>query len=135
MAKRKTQETNASVGKFIGTVPNETRRKDSFAIANLMEAVSGMKPKMWGTSIIGCGKRNYTYANGEEANICKIGFAPRAKSLVFYLADFDGKASLLKKLGKHTVKGGCLHINKLTDVDMDVLKAILERDYLHNSED
>lgn len=134
MAERKTQESNASVAEFIGAVPNETRRKDSFVVAKLMETASGKKPKMWGTSIIGCGKRFYKYANGKDAEICKIGFAPRAKSLVFYLAKFDGKVSLLKRLGKHSVRGGCLYINQLEDVDIDVLKEIVENAYLQSPE-
>ena len=129
MAKRKTQETNASVKDFISTVSNETRRKDSLIVAKLMQTVSGKKPKMWGASIIGCGKHFYTYANGQETEICKIGFSPRAKSLVFYLPKFDGKASLLKQLGKHSVRGGCLHINKLEDIDIDVLENLVENAY------
>lgn len=134
MAKRKTQETNASIEEFIGTISNETRRKDGLIAAKLIETVSGKKPKMWGTSIIGCGKHYYTYANGQEAEICKIGFSPRAKSLVFYLAKFDGKVSLLKQLGKHSVRGGCLYITKLEDVDLDILAKIVEKAYLQNSE-
>ena len=134
MAKRKTHETNASIKEFIRTVPNETRRKDSLIVVQLMQTVSGKKPKMWGTSIIGCGKHFYTYANGQQGEICKIGFAPRANSLVFYLAEFAEKASLLKQLGKHRVRGGCLHINKLEDIDIDVLKNIVEKAYQQNSE-
>ena len=134
MAERKTQETDASVADFIGTVPNETRRQDSIVVARLMENASGKKPKMWGTGIIGCGKRFYKYANGKQAEICKIGFAPRAKSLVFYLASFPDKSSLLKRLGKHSARGGCLYINKLEDVDIGVLEEILEKAYLRDSE-
>lgn len=133
MAKRKTQATKASVSAFIRTVPNATRRKDSAAVAELMASVSGEKPILWGTSIIGCGKHHYTYANGEAAEICKIGFAPRATSLVFYLGKFPGKAALLKQLGKHRVRGGCLYITKLADVDLDVLEKILTRAYWQNA--
>lgn len=134
MSKRKTQENNASVEEFIGAISNETRRKDSLIAAKLMETVSGKKPKMWGTSIIGCGKHYYSYANGQEAEICKIGFSPRAKSLVFYLAKFDGKVPLLKQLGKHSVRGGCLYITRLEDVDFDILAKIVEKAYLQKSE-
>ncbi len=134
MSRRKTQENDASVREFLRKVSNETRRKDSVVVAKLMETASGKKPKMWGTSIVGCGKHYYTYANGQEAEICKIGFAPRAQSLVFYLAKFDGKATLLKELGKHRIRGGCLHINKLDDINLDVLEKIVEKAYLQGSE-
>ena len=133
MYKRKTQENSTSVNAFLSTVANETRRKDSSVVTKLMETASGKKAKMWGTSIVGCGQHYYTYANGQEAVICKIGFAPRAQSLVFYLAKFDGKAELLKSLGKHKVKGGCLHINKLDDVNLYVLEEIVVKAYSQGS--
>ncbi len=82
---------------------------------------------MWGTSIVGCGKHFYTYASGQKGEICKIGFSPRSQSLVFYLGEFVGKAGLLKKLGKHKVGSSCLYINKLDDINLDVLKNIFEQ--------
>lgn len=133
MVQRKTQENNTSVKSFLHTVDNETRRKDSFVVTKLMEKVSGKKAKMWGTSIVGCGKHFYAYANGSEAEICKIGFAPRKNSMVFYLAKFNGKTSLLQQLGKHSIRGGCLYINKLEDIDLDVLEELIEKAYLHNA--
>ena len=94
MPRRKTQENSASVEDFLNDVQNEIRRKDSFVVAELLETASGETPKMWGTSIVGCGKHHYEYADGQPAEICKVGFAPRARSLVFYLANFKGKADL-----------------------------------------
>lgn len=131
MAERKTQENDASVKDFLKSVANETRRKDSLVVADLMETVSGKKPKMWGPSIIGFGKHTFEYANGQVGAICKIGFAPRAQSLVFYLGNFEDRTKLLRKLGKHrTSGGGCLYINKLEDVDLDVLKTMIKKAYL-----
>lgn len=132
MAARKTQENDADVGGFLSSVKNETRREDSFVVAELMESVSGMKPKMWGSSIVGFGKNHYAYADGRPGEICKIGFAPRAQSLVFYLANFDGRAKLLQKLGKHRIGRGCLYINKLEDIDLGVLEMIISRAYEHS---
>jgi hypothetical protein len=45
---------------------------------------------------------------------------------VIYAASFPGIEDLLTRLGKH--KGGqkqCLYINKLEDVQIDILKEIL----------
>ncbi len=87
---------------------------------------------MWGPSIVGFGKHYYKYANGKEAEICKIGFSPRSQSLVFYLANFRERASLLNQLGKHKVSGGgCLYINKLEDIDQNILETIIEKAYKH----
>ena len=132
MPERKTQQTNASVNEFLRSVKNEKRRKDSVLVRKMMESVSGKKAKMWGPSIIGFDKHYYKYKDGRDAEICKIGFAPRAQSLVFYLANFDDREKLLRDLGKHKVSGGgCLYINKLEDVDLDVLEDIVTRAYQH----
>ena len=130
MAKRKTQENNSSVRDFIDSVKNEKRRKNSQVILKMMRSISGKKPKMWGPSIVGFGKHYYKYANGKEADIFKIGFSPRAQHLVFYLANFKERTKLLNTLGKHKMsRGGCLYINKLDDVDLNILETIIEKAY------
>ncbi|NJN50900.1 MAG: DUF1801 domain-containing protein [Gammaproteobacteria bacterium] len=126
MAERKTTKNAANVDDFIKRVENETRRKDSQAVVKLMKAAARKPPQMWGPSIVGFGTHRYSLANGREAEICKIGFSPRKQSLVFYLGNFDGRAALLRKLGKHKMsRGGCLYINKLDDVDVTVLDTLI----------
>ena len=134
MAERKTVETDASVTDFLSAVENETQREDARVVARLMRKVSGKRPRMWGPSIVGFGRHAYTLANGKTADICQIGFAPRARSLAFYLGSFDGKTDLLNKLGKHKVQGSCLHIRTLADVDLDVLETLFEKAYRHRSQ-
>lgn len=127
MAETKTRATNASVSAFIAAVDNDTRRADAKALLRLMKDVTGWKPKLWGPSIVGFGAYHYTYESGHSGSICALGFSPRKSSLVIYVADFPGKAGLLKALGKH--KGGlkqCLYVNRLADVDTAVLRRILE---------
>ena len=137
MAERKTQENSTSVSEFLNALENETRRKDSLTVSKLMAAVSGKEAKMWGTSIVGFDKHYYKYADGRDGEICKIGFSPRVRSLVFYLPNFKGQEVLLGKLGKHKTSGsnggGCLYINKLEDVKLDVLEKILDKAYRHKS--
>ena len=85
---------------------------------------------MWGPSIVGFGEHHYQHANGKDVSICKIGFSPRAQALTFYLGNFPERANLLKKLGKHKMSGGgCLYINKLEDVDTDMLQVIMKKAY------
>jgi hypothetical protein len=127
MATNKTRATDASVSAFIEAVDNDTRRADAKTLLKLMKDVTGWKAKLWGPTIIGFGAYHYTYASGHSGSICALGFSPRKSSLVVYVADFPGKAGLLESLGKH--KGGlkqCLYINKLADVDLEVLRKILE---------
>lgn len=127
MAERKTNETDDSVDEFIETIKDESRREDCRAITKLMAAATGVEPKMWGSSIVGFGKHHYQYANGKPAEICKVGFAPRSKSFAFYLPNYAEHASLVKRLGKHKYSGGCLHITRLADVQVEILKRMIER--------
>ncbi len=130
MAERKTHENTASVKDFIANVKNETRRKDSQVVLKIMKSITGKRPKMWGPSIVGFGKYHYKLANGKDAEICKIGFSPRAQSLVFYLSNFDERDVLLEQLGKHKLSGGgCLYINKLADVNISILETLIEKAY------
>ncbi len=130
MAARKTIENKASVKEFIAKVKNETRRADVATVSKMMAKVSGKRAKMWGPSIIGFGVHHYQHANGKDVSICKIGFSPRAQALTFYLGNFPERTKLLKKLGKHKMSGGgCLYINKLQDVDTDVLQEMISRAY------
>ena len=125
MATNKTRATTASVSAFIEAVDNDTRRADAKTLLKLMKDVTGWKARLWGATIIGFGAYHYTYASGHSGSICALGFSPRKGSLVVYVADFPGKAGLLESLGKH--KGGlkqCLYINKLADVDLDVLREL-----------
>lgn len=126
-AKTKTAPTTVSVDSFIAAVDNETRRADAKVLLKLLQDITGWKPRMWGPSIIGFGAYHYTYDSGHSGSICAIGFSPRKPSQVIYVADFPGKEQLLAKLGKH--KGGikqCLYINRLAEVDLGVLRQILE---------
>jgi hypothetical protein len=130
MAERKTRENDANVRAFLDAIPNERRRKDSLEVAKMMARISRRKPKMWGPSIVGFGKRQYRYASGREGEICKIGFAPRVQSLVFYLGKFDHRDEYRKQLGKHRVgSGGCIYVNKLEDVDLTVLEKMFDAAY------
>ncbi len=128
MAEVKTKKNEASVEKFINSIADEQKRKDGFAILEMMKEASKLEPKMWGSSIIGFGEVHYKYESGHEGDICMIGFSPRKQNFALYL--MTGLASYeeeFKKLGKYKTGKGCLYINKLTDVDSSVLKKVLKK--------
>ena len=127
MAETKTKPTKVSVRKFIAAVENDTRRQDARTLVKMFGEATGWKPQMLGPTIIGFGLYHYTYDTGHSGAACVVGFSPRKANLVIYVFDFAGKAELLQKLGKH--KGGlkqCLYINKLADIDVAVLRKIIE---------
>ena len=126
LAEVKTKQNEASVDGFIAAVPDEQKRKDSQVILKMMEKITKEKPKMWGSSIIGFGKLVYkSPTSGREVEWFKVGFSPRKANLTIYLMDLKAHADALKKLGKHKPGGGCLYINKLSDVDIKVLEKMI----------
>lgn len=126
MAKRKTIEHDVSVVEFIDSIEEERKRDDCRAIAGLMAKATGEMSRMWGSSIVGFGTHHYQYANGKPGTICKVGFAPRARSFAFYLCKCPENDLLIDKLGKHKYSGGCLHVTRLSDVDENVLVQMIK---------
>ncbi len=124
----KTKETTASVEEFINNIQDEQKRKDSFVILEMMKKASGEEPKMWGSSIIGFGNKRYkSPATGREVDWLRIGFSPRKANLSLYIGvGIKENQAALKKLGKHKTGVGCLYINKLEDVDLKVLKGMID---------
>ena len=128
MAENKTKPTSVSAQEFLEAIPDDSRRADSKALAKLMQKVTGKKPAMWGTAIVGFDSYHYKYASGHEGDMCVIGFSPRKAANVLYGATgFEGVDAFLAKLGKHTTGKGCLYIKKLADVDVKVLEAMIEK--------
>ena len=111
---------------FISKLPDKQTREDCTVVAKLMEEAAKQKGLMWGTSIAGYGTTTIKYAGGKEADWPLIAFSPRKQSLTLYISASDpNKADLLSKLGKHKVSGSCLHIKRLSDVDLPTLKKLI----------
>ena len=130
MAENKTIKTGASAVDFIAGVENKRRREDGFALMEMMREITGLEPDMWGPSIVGFGDCHYKYESGREGDMFLIGFSPRKRSLSLYImGDFAERDALLERLGKHRQSVSCLYINKLADVDMDILRELARRSY------
>jgi len=123
MAELKTRPTKASVQAFLRAIPDETRRKDCFAVLKIMKEVTKARPKMWGTSIVGFGSQPLKYASGRELDWPLAAFSPRKQALTLY--GVGKHPELLAKLGKYKISGSCLHIKRLTDVDQATLKKLV----------
>ncbi|HZH96985.1 MAG TPA: DUF1801 domain-containing protein, partial [Flavisolibacter sp.] len=117
------------VADFINSITDEQKKKDSFVLLEMMKKASGEEPRMWGSSIIGFGQVKLKSPNtGKEVDWLRIGFSPRKASLSLYISgDINHQhAEALQKLGKHKTGVGCLYINRLEDVDMKILKGMIE---------
>ena len=127
MAERKTQQTTASVESFLNRIEDESRRQDCFRVLEIMKAATKSEPAMWGTSIVGFGRYNYKPESGSKGEWFLVGFAPRKQDLTLYLMTGAYRyPELLKKLGKHKTGKACLYINKLADVNVAVLREMIE---------
>ena len=124
----KTKPTTASVKDFINKVTDEQKRKDSFVLLEMMKKASGEEPVLWSSSVIGFGIKRYkSPTTGREVDWLRIGFSPRKANLTLYIGvGVKEHAAALKNLGKHKTAGGCLYINKLEDIDMKVLKGMID---------
>lgn len=126
MSEMKTVPTQADVGAFLAAVEPERRRLDAERLDVLFRSVTGFVPQMWGPSIVGYGRYDYVYASGRSGSFLATGFSPRKAALSIYIlpgyADFG---PLLSRLGKHKTGKSCLYINKLADVDTDVLAELI----------
>ncbi len=129
----KTKPTAVSVEDFIGGLADEQKRKDSIVLVEMMKKATGQQPVLWSNSIIGFGNKRYkSPATGREVDWLLIGFAPRKANLSLHLTmDINKHAEALAKLGKHKTGVGCLYINKLEDVDLKVLKGLIDTSLKH----
>ncbi len=124
----KTRPTDVDVHAYLDAVEHPVRQADARVLLAMLAEVSGESPRMWGPSLIGFGSYHYRYDSGREGDFLRIGFAPRKARQVLYIMpgfEEDTIAGLLERLGKHKVGKGCLYINKLADVDLDVLRELI----------
>ena len=129
MAEIKTRPTQVNVDDFIAAIEKPVRRGDAEVIRSMMERVTGEPATMWGPTIVGFGTYHYRYASGHQGDMCRVGFSPRSANLVFYVGGFPDYEALLERLGKHKRSKACLYVNRLADVDLDVLEQIVRRTF------
>lgn len=124
------QPTELSVSQYLKAIEDVPRRKDAKQFAKIAAEVTGEKPVMWGTGIVGFGNYHYVYASGREGDTAAVGFAARKNALAVYgLRDHDENLELLKQLGPHGSGKGCLYIKDLGAVNTAVLKKMIKTAY------
>lgn len=127
MSEPKMKETDASVTDFIENVESEKKKADAYRLLEIFKEVTGYDAKMWGPSIIGFGSYHYKYASGREGDAPLVGFSPRKAKISLYLAyEGEEREKLLEGFGKHTKSKACIYVNKLADIDTNVLKVLIK---------
>lgn len=132
-AKNKTVETGNSVAEYVNAIADETKRKDSAELIELIKTSTGLEPRMWGPGIVGFGSYHYKYESGREGDAPLVGMAARVNSITLYVTlEARQREDLLQQLGKHKISKGCIYIKKLEDVNKDVISkmATLSVEYM-----
>lgn len=130
MSELKTKKTDASVQDFLEAIPDQARRADAQTICDMMTEASGEQPAMWGESMVGFGMYTYHYASGQSGDWPRLAFSPRKQNLTVYLIpgyELTEMKELLAKLGKHSTGKSCLYIKRLADIDLKVLRQLIDR--------
>ena len=140
MAENKTKPTRQSADSFIANVEHPGKRADAKVLDEIFRRVTGEKALMWGPTIVGYGSYTYKYDSGHGGQICRVGFSPRKAKHSLYLlsCSLDGDeeefAALREKLGKYSRGKGCMYVNKLADIDLDVLEKMIALSWRNSKE-
>ncbi|WP_394218656.1 DUF1801 domain-containing protein [Halobacillus trueperi] len=123
---QKTKQNDRSVFEFIEEVDHPKKREDAYRLLDIFTETTGYEAKMWGPSIIGFGSYHYKYKTGHEGDAPLVGFSPRKAKISLYFATGDPeREELLEKFGKHKSGKACVYINKVDDIDVEVLKELI----------
>jgi len=126
MSENKTRPTTQTAADFIAAVDHPTRRADAVVMDAMFQDITGWKPRMWAPSMVGYGSYHYTYDSGRSGDFLATGFSPRKANMSIYImpgyADFS---DILARLGKHKIGKSCLYVNKLADIDLNVLQDLV----------
>ena len=126
-SENKTKLTNGSVDDFLTSVEHPVRRADGLQLREIFDHITGFEPKMWGPTIVGYGRYHYKYESGREGDFLVTGFSPRKANLSLYIMPgYSDHSKILERLGKHKTGRACLYINKLADIDLEVLKELIQ---------
>ncbi|WP_411351452.1 DUF1801 domain-containing protein [Leisingera aquaemixtae] len=126
MSQNKTVPTGASVEAFIASVEPARKAAEAQQLDALFRRVTGYRPQMWGPSLVGYGRYHYRYASGREGDFLATGFSPRkARHSIYIMPGYQDYGAILSRLGKHKLGKSCLYVNKLADIDLEVLAELI----------
>ncbi|MDN5977539.1 DUF1801 domain-containing protein [Acidipropionibacterium jensenii] len=126
MAENKTTVTDVDPEDFLASVKTARQREESRRLLAMMSELTGAPARMWGPTMVGFGQYHYRYDTGREGDALILGFAPRSGKFALYgLMDSPEAPALLERLGTHRRGAGCLYVNRLDDVDEEVLAELI----------
>ena len=126
--KLKTSKNNQSPTAFLNSIEDERLKKDCKILMKVFREATGLRPKMWGSSIIGFGEYTYFRSNGDEGQFLATGFSPRKSGPTIYIMPgYSDYSSELKKLGPYKLGKSCLYLKSLEGINLKTLSRIIKR--------
>lgn len=127
--------TEQSVEEIILNLKSTSKRNDARLLVEIFKEISNENPIVWHPGIIGFGQYEYKYETGTKGQTPFLAFAPRQAKISLYIdQDLPNRDEILSRLGKHKLAVGCVYVNKLADIDLDVLKELLNKSYTRAKE-
>ena len=129
MAKKielKTKKNDLSVTDYIKAV-DPRFQKDAKSLLKLFKDTTDVKPKMWGTGIVGFGEYTYFRSNGDEGKFMATGFSIRKSGPTIYIMPgYQDYSVILKDLGPRKLGKSCLYLKNLEGIDLKVLTKLIK---------
>lgn len=124
----KTTFTTQSVDSFLADLGLSNKKfLQANELITVFEEVAGVEAEMFGPSIIGFGRYQYTYATGHQGVAPVIAFSPKKNQFNLYVTTDEAQRNKwLPLLGKHRSGKSCVYVNKLEDIDLSILKELLQ---------
>ena len=128
MSEIKTKPSDFDIDKFLMSVEPDKKRLDSIELKKLFDSVVKERPSLWNNNMIGYGSYHYkSDRSKQEGDWPLTGFSPRKQYIAIYImSHVSNYKDLLSKLGKYKISSGsCIYVNKIEDINLDVLKEII----------
>jgi len=128
MSEIKTKAVALDIDKFLMSIEPEKKRTDSLELKKLFDSVVSEKPSLWNNNMVGYGSYHYkSDRSTQEGDWPLTGFSPRKQYLAIYImSGANNYKNLLSKLGKYKISSGsCIYVNKLEDINLEILKEII----------
>jgi hypothetical protein len=117
-----------SVEALLATLNDKQTIDDARTLIDMMQEISGHEGEVVNAGTIGFDSYHYKYDSGREGDGFILGFYPRKGKTTIYMMDGTTRyATLLAKLGKHTITGYCVYIKQLKDIELPILEQSLQQ--------
>jgi hypothetical protein len=118
-----------TVGEYLRAVPQERKEAMVFLHKFIRSPARTLKP-YFASNMLGYGKFKYRNYKGEVIDWPIVALASQKNYISVYVCALDGKKYVAeiykKKLGKVSVGRSCIRFRKLEDVELPVLKKVIQ---------